>query len=51
MAGSDFAGPESPLVPGRSLRDELDLLVDAGLTPQAAVAAATTVPATWLRGR
>ncbi|MEK7667647.1 MAG: hypothetical protein AAB409_03275 [Gemmatimonadota bacterium] len=50
MAGSDFAGPESPLVPGRSLRDELDLLVDAGLTPQAAVATATTVPATWMKG-
>ncbi len=48
MAGTDAMG--FPLVlPGVSLRRELQLLVDAGLTPYQAIRAATVAPASFLR--
>ena len=43
IAGSDAPFPH--LVPGFSLHDELSLMVDAGLEPAAALAAATSVAA------
>lgn len=43
FAGTDAAG--SATVPGLSLHQELELLVEAGLTPMQALAAATRVPA------
>ena len=47
LAGTDV--PVVTLIPGYSLHDELELLVkEAGLTPLAALAAATTNPATVL---
>jgi len=45
MAGTD--APIALLVPGASLHEELKLLVFAGLSPQEALAAATTVPAAY----
>jgi imidazolonepropionase-like amidohydrolase len=48
LAGTDAnATPAAPASPafGESLHDELGLLVDAGLTPGEALAAATSVPA------
>lgn len=47
-AGSDTPNPF--LVPGASLQRELHLLVAAGLTPEEALAAATTVPGPFLGG-
>lgn len=46
LAGSD--GPDPYLVPGFSLHDELELLVQAGFTPQQALLAATYNPALFL---
>lgn len=46
VAGTD--APGSGLVPGFSLHQELELLVDAGLTPEEALASSTRLPATWL---
>lgn len=42
MAGTDVAGPR---VPGFSLHDELDMLVQCGLTPMQALQAAALTPA------
>ncbi len=49
--GKVLAGPDSPnmLLPGLSFHHELQLLVDAGLTPMQAILAATQWPATFLR--
>ena len=47
FAGSDTQNPF--VVPGASLQRELRLLVKAGLTPEQALAAATTVPGEFLR--
>jgi hypothetical protein len=47
MAGSD-TGSLPALLPGFSLHDELELLVRAGLTPAAALRAATLEPARFL---
>ncbi len=47
LAGSDLSN--ACLVPGFSLHDELAALVQAGLTPREALAAATTGPAAYLR--
>jgi imidazolonepropionase-like amidohydrolase len=46
LAGTDVGGPL--LVPGLSLHRELELLVRAGLTPAAALRAATLGPALFL---
>lgn len=46
VAGTDAGG--SGVVWGFSLHDELELLVEAGLTPEEALASATRLPATWL---
>lgn len=46
MAGSD--APGGLMVYGWTLHRELAMLVDAGLTPMQALAAATRVPAEWL---
>jgi imidazolonepropionase-like amidohydrolase len=46
MAGSD--APGGLMGYGWSLHRELVMLVDAGLSPMQALAAATRVPATWL---
>lgn len=43
LAGTD--GPLPPTEPGKSLHRELELLVEAGLTPVQALAAATSAPA------
>ena len=48
--GTVFAGTDTPvyfMTPGASLHRELQLLVEAGLTPLAALAAATTGPARY----
>ena len=47
FAGSDTQNPF--VVPGASLQRELALLVDAGLTPEQALASATTLPGEFLR--
>ncbi|MGQ0539002.1 MAG: amidohydrolase family protein [Gemmatimonadaceae bacterium] len=49
LAGTDTPGLFA--VPGRSLHEELGLLVAAGLTPRAALRAATTGPADFLEAR
>ncbi|MFN0098794.1 MAG: amidohydrolase family protein, partial [Gemmatimonadaceae bacterium] len=46
LAGSD--GPQFFMVPGFGLHRELEALVEAGLTPYQALAAATRTPATYL---
>ena len=46
MSGSDCL--TSGVVPGYTLHDELELLVDAGLTPEEALASSTRLPAQWL---
>lgn len=46
MAGTDAPNPF--LVPGRSLHDELELLVQAGFTPLEALQSATRKPAEYL---
>ena len=46
VTGTDALNPG--VVPGFSMHDELEMLVDAGLTNEEALAAATRVPATWL---
>jgi imidazolonepropionase-like amidohydrolase len=47
LAGTDV-GPYAPTIPGFSLHDELAQLVAAGLTPLAALQAATIGPARFL---
>lgn len=47
LAGSDAVDPE--VVHGFALHEELEYLVRAGLTPAQALAAATTVPARFMR--
>jgi Amidohydrolase family len=49
LAGTDTPGLSA--VPGRSLHEELGLLVSAGLTPREALRAATTGPAQYLGAR
>jgi hypothetical protein len=49
LAGTDAPGLYA--VPGRSLHEELGLFVAAGLTPRAALRAATTSPALYLEAR
>lgn len=46
LAGTDFPNPY--VYPGASLHDELALLVEAGLSPAAALRAATSEPARFL---
>ncbi|MDE2805083.1 MAG: amidohydrolase family protein [Gemmatimonadota bacterium] len=46
LAGTDTPNPF--VYPGFSLHDELELLVEAGLSPREALAAATTAPAEFL---
>ena len=48
MAGTDVAPTNTWLVPGFSLHHELELLVQAGLTPLEALRTATINPATYL---
>ena len=47
LAGSDVLDPY--VYPGFSLHEEMSILVDAGLSPQAALAAATTAPARFFQ--
>ena len=47
MAGTDAMG-FTLVLPGASLQRELELLVEAGLTPYEAIRAATVVPARFL---
>lgn len=49
LAGTDALNPFC--FPGFSLHDELELLVDAGLTPMRALQAATINPATYMGAR
>ena len=46
LAGTDM-GPSTPVVPGMGLHDELELLVQAGLTPMEALQSATRNPARY----
>lgn len=48
LAGTDANSLAAPVVPGFSLHDELTLLVHAGLTPMAALQAATIQPARFM---
>lgn len=48
LAGTDVYGVPN-LVPGRSLQQELQVLVRSGFTPYEALRAATVEPALWLR--
>ncbi|HEX3779742.1 MAG TPA: amidohydrolase family protein [Pseudonocardiaceae bacterium] len=45
LAGTDGTGGNHPTTHGISYHGELDLLVDAGLTPAEALTAATAAPA------
>ena len=47
LAGTDL--PNAVLIPGYSLHDELDALVEAGLTRYKALEAATSAPARFMR--
>lgn len=47
LAGSDFASPEVPLVPGKSLLREIELLQQAGLSRSEAFAAAGANVSQW----
>ncbi len=47
LAGTD-SGPNTPALPGTSLHDELELLVESGFTPMEALQAATRNPARYL---
>lgn len=46
VAGTDAGS--SGVIWGFALHDEIELLVDAGLTPEEALVSATRLPATWL---
>lgn len=46
VAGTDAL--TSGVVPGFSLLDEIELLVEAGLTPEEAISSATRLPSIWL---
>jgi hypothetical protein len=46
LAGTDM-GPNTPVAPGAGLHDELELLVQAGLTPMEALQSATRNPARY----
>lgn len=46
MAGTDANLP--PTVPGFSLHDELESLVNAGMSPSQVLQSATSIPANWL---
>jgi len=48
LVGTDANGLAASVVPGFSVHDELALLVKAGLTPLAALQAATSQPARFL---
>jgi len=48
LAGSDFATPDSLLVPGASIHMEVGLLERSGLSHEEAVAASSTAVAAWL---
>jgi imidazolonepropionase-like amidohydrolase len=48
LAGTD-SGPQTPNRPGSSLHDELELFVEAGLTPAEALRTATLNPARYFR--
>jgi imidazolonepropionase-like amidohydrolase len=48
LAGSDFASPDIPLVPGQSLLREMELLQQAGLSQAEVRAAAGTNVSRWL---
>ncbi len=48
LAGSDFATPDSLLVPGPSIHMEIGLLESAGLSHKEAVTAAGTAVSAWL---
>jgi len=48
LTGTDFTNPDSGGVRPADIHDELDFFVRAGLTPIAALACATTVPARFL---
>jgi imidazolonepropionase-like amidohydrolase len=41
-------GPSTPVEPGTGLHDEIELLVEAGLTPMEALQSATRNPARYL---
>jgi hypothetical protein len=47
LAGTDM-GPSTPVEPGTGLHDEIELLVEAGLTPMEALQSATRNPARYL---
>jgi imidazolonepropionase-like amidohydrolase len=47
LAGTDM-GPNTPVVPGAGLHDELELLVESGFTPMEALQSATRNPARYL---
>ena len=47
LAGSDVLDPH--VYPGFSLHEEISALVEAGLSPRSAVAAATTAPTRFLQ--
>ena len=49
MAGSDAGGPPG-VFPGVSMHEELDLLVESGVTPYEALKTATMTPAIYLEG-
>lgn len=48
LAGSDFAGPELPLEPGKSLLDEIELLQKAGIPRDEALKSAGSNVIEWL---
>lgn len=48
LAGSDAGAFNSYTYPGFALHDELEALVDAGLTPAEAIRTATTAPASFM---
>ena len=51
LAGTDFVSPGGPVVPGRAVLEEIQLLEESGLSHREALAAASVNVVAWLQKR
>ena len=51
LAGTDFISPGGPVVPGKAVLEEIQLLEESGLSHREALAAASVNVVAWLQRR